>query len=92
MPPRARARRKLSGDVMNSTCEHKVLATCDVCTVEQCRESGVVHLHLGATSVRLKAPAFVVLCRTLLAALAHVEPQDVAILAAWPKTGEPAGH
>lgn len=76
---------------MSSECGHKLLAVCDVCSVEQCRKSGVVHLHLGATSVRLKAPAFVVLCRTLLAALAHLEPQDVAILAAWPKAGEP-GH
>lgn len=46
---------------MTSGCEHvhKVLAVCDMCTVEQCRDSGVVHRHDGATGVRLKAPAFV---------------------------------
>jgi hypothetical protein len=73
---------------MRLACEHKLLAACDICTVEQCRESGVVHLHLGATSVRLKAPAFMVLVRTLMAALPQLEPQDVAILAAWPRSGE----
>jgi hypothetical protein len=73
---------------MRPACEHKLLAACDICTVEQCRESGVVHLHLGATSVRLKAPAFMVLVRTLMAALPQLEPQDVAILAAWPRSGE----
>lgn len=75
---------------MNPGYEHKhnVLAASDICTVEQCRDSGIVHLHLGVTSVRLKAAAFVVLCRTLLAALGRVEPQDVAILAAWPKASD----
>lgn len=68
--------------------EHNVLAASDICTVEQCGISGIVHLHLGATSVRLQTSAFIVLCRTLLAALGRVEPQGVAILAAWPKAGE----
>ncbi len=76
---------------METPCEHKLLAACDLCTVEQCRDSGVVHLHLGATSLRLKAPAFMVLVRTLLSALPRLEPQDVAILAAWPRSGE-GGH
>lgn len=70
---------------------HAVLASCDVCIIEQCRDCDTVQLHLGTTTVRFKTPAFMVLCRTLLAALGHVESQGGAIRAAWPRTST-SGH
>jgi hypothetical protein len=57
----------------------ETVAACEVCAVERCTDCGIVHLHFGPTSVRLRATAFVVLCHTLLSALAQIAPETVVV-------------
>lgn len=49
-----------------------LLAQSQVCAVERCRDCGMIHLHLGATSVRIPPSGFAALCETLLSALSGI--------------------
>lgn len=49
----------------DSLHEHEVLASGEVCRVERCPDCDVVHLHLGAVSLRLTSAAFESACATL---------------------------
>jgi hypothetical protein len=77
---------------MNEPHVNNLLASCSVCTVERCTECDVIHLHFGAASVRLKPAAFVMLCETLLSALAQVAPKAVAFVSSDARGGNAGRH
>ncbi|MEK7816598.1 MAG: hypothetical protein AAB294_07245 [Pseudomonadota bacterium] len=64
----------------------RLLAGCSVCIIEHCADCDVVHVHVGAASMRFRPAAFVQLCETLLSALGQVTPD--AIRAAWPMAAD----
>lgn len=57
----------------------KILSECEVCTVESCADCGVIHLHIGTTSLRFRHDAYILLCQSLLLALARVAPDTVVM-------------
>jgi len=57
----------------------RTLAGCSVCTVEQCADCDVLHVHVGSTTLRFKPAAFALLCETLLSALSQVAPEVTVV-------------
>ena len=72
---------------MNSSHANKILAESGACTVEHCSECGVVHLHFGHASVRLKPAAFMAACQTLILAMRRLTPQEVEAASAHGVSG-----
>ncbi len=62
---------------MSASHSGDLLARCEVCSVERCADCGIIHLHFGATSIRLHTRAFMLLCQALFMALAEVAPEMV---------------
>jgi len=62
---------------MGSGHNGDLLAGYEVCSVERCADCGIIHLHFGATSIRLRDRAFMLLCQTLFSALVEVAPEMV---------------
>lgn len=55
----------------HTACKTLTLASSEFCTINQCPDCDMYHLHIGPVSIRLRSDVFDNICETLLNVYQH---------------------